>query len=133
MAEYADLELSLHRRDAGNYTVELRFTQPGSDADIRVGQGETIDVNLDLVTLQDMIVTPLDYGQSLAESLFADNDMKIAWAQARTSAQTLGVPMRVRLLIGPSGVGLLSAEALGLRALAADRPSCVVPRVISIT
>ena len=102
MAEYADLELSLHRRDAGNYTVELRFTQPGSDADIRVGQGETIDVSLDLVTLQDLIIKPIDYGKTLAESLFADSDMTTAWAQARTSAQTLGVPMRVRLLIGPS-------------------------------
>jgi hypothetical protein len=34
-AECADLEVSLTRRDAGLYAVEMRFTQPGSEADVR--------------------------------------------------------------------------------------------------
>jgi hypothetical protein len=36
MTAYADLEIGLHRRDAGRYGVELRFSHPGGDADIRL-------------------------------------------------------------------------------------------------
>ena len=34
--EYAELELGLSRRDGGSYSLDLRFSQPGSDADIRL-------------------------------------------------------------------------------------------------
>jgi hypothetical protein len=37
--EIADLELSLHRYDASAYTVELRFSQPDSETDVRSGGG----------------------------------------------------------------------------------------------
>ncbi len=40
MAEYADLEIGLHRRDAGTYTIDFRFSQPNSEADVRLGQGQ---------------------------------------------------------------------------------------------
>ena len=37
MQQYADLELSLHRYEAGTYLVGFRFTHPGSEADIGLG------------------------------------------------------------------------------------------------
>ena len=33
--EYAELELALYPRDADSYSVELRFTPAGSEADVR--------------------------------------------------------------------------------------------------
>ena len=37
---YGELEIGLHRRDAEHYQVELRFSQPESDADVRLSRGE---------------------------------------------------------------------------------------------
>ena len=34
--EYADLEMSLHRRDAVTWTVELRFSLPRTDAETQL-------------------------------------------------------------------------------------------------
>ena len=36
MPAYANLEIRLDRRDAGGYSVELRFSQPRNDAEIRL-------------------------------------------------------------------------------------------------
>jgi hypothetical protein len=36
MTDYADLEIGLHRRDADSYGVGLRFSQPKSDAEVRL-------------------------------------------------------------------------------------------------
>ena len=102
MTEFADLELSLHRRDGSNYSAEMRFTQPNSDADVRLGTGDPINVTFDLPSLQAMIVDPSEYGKALAESLFSDPNILSGFTQARTSAQSLQATLRVRLLIGPS-------------------------------
>ena len=51
MTDYADLELGLHRFEAGAYEVDLRFSLPGSDADVRLGQDTAIIVNLDPAAL----------------------------------------------------------------------------------
>lgn len=102
MTDFADLELSLHRRDGSSYSVEMRFTQPNSDADIRLGTGEPVGVTIDLAGLQGLIADPAEYGKTLSESLFADADIASSFAQARTSAQSLQAPLRVRLLVGPS-------------------------------
>jgi hypothetical protein len=58
MKPSADLEISLHRHDAESYLVEFRFSQPDSDADIRLSQGEPALVRLDLKVLQDLIYDP---------------------------------------------------------------------------
>lgn len=102
MAEYADLEIALHRRDAGTYAVEFRFSQPDSDADIRLGQGTMAEAQLDVDDLRALAFDSAVYGKSLTEGLFADADVKATFAQARASAHSLDVPLRVRLLVGPS-------------------------------
>jgi hypothetical protein len=102
MKPSADLEISLHRHDAESYLVEFRFSQPDSDADIRLGQGEPALVRLDLKALQDLIYDPLAYGKKLTEYFFADSQVRSAFEQARASAQSLDAPVRLRLLFGPS-------------------------------
>ena len=114
MTDLADLEFSLHRRDGNSYSVEMRFSQPNSDADIRLGTGESTNATFDLPTLQALIADPEEYGKMLAESLFADANVLSGFSQARVSAQSLQVPLRVRFLIGPSAPELNTAywEAL---------------------
>ncbi|MGW8249904.1 MAG: CHAT domain-containing protein, partial [Anaerolineales bacterium] len=102
MTEYADLEIGIHRRDAGSYAVEFRFSQPNSEADIRIGQDEAVYAAIDLAELNQASHTPAEYGRKLTESFFSNPKLQTAFAQARTSAQSLNAPLRLRLLIGPS-------------------------------
>jgi hypothetical protein len=106
---YADLELNLHRRDADAYAVEMRFTQPDSDADVRL-MAEAALVRFDTARLRELAADAAAYGQALSASLFAEQAVATAFAQARASAQSLNVPLRLRLFIGPS-----APELHGLR------------------
>ncbi len=108
MTEYADLEIGLHRRDAASYTVEFRFSQPNSEADVRLGNGQPAQVELNLDDLNDLTYEPDAYGEKLTEMLFAHASIWTAFAQARTSAQAQGTALRLRLMIGPSAPRLHS-------------------------
>jgi len=100
--EYADLEISLHRHDANSYAVEFRFSQPDSDADIRLGVGKPATVQFDLEALEAQEPDPEAYGKALSQSLFADPAIQTAFGQARASAESLDAPLRLRLLVGPT-------------------------------
>lgn len=102
MTEYADLEISLRRSHGNTYAVEMRFSQPGSDADIRLGQGKAISVQFDQQALFATAYDPAAYGKLLSESFFADKEILAGFQQARASAGTSGSPLRVRLLIDQS-------------------------------
>lgn len=121
MTDFADLELGLHQREAGAYTIEMRFSQPGSDADIRIGQGRPVMVQFDFQDLLKKSGNPAAYGAALTQSLFADKDILSAFLQARTSAQTTQSPLRVRLTIGPSALELNSLFWETLRDPANDK------------
>lgn len=108
MTDFADLELSLHQREAGVFTVEMRFSQPGSDADIRIGQARPVTAQFDFPDLLKKSGDPSAYGTALTKSLFADKDLLAAFSQARASAQTSQSPLRIRLAVGPSAVELNS-------------------------
>ena len=102
MSKFADLELSLNRYDPASYTVELRFSQPESDSDIRLGMARPALFQLDFNTLQGMAHDPAAYGQALSKDLFADPNVLSAFSQARAQAQALDMPLRLRLLVGGS-------------------------------
>ena len=108
MTSYADLELGLHRREGGSYAVEFRFSQPESDADIRLGQGNPVLAQFDFEGLRELSSDPSAYGKTLTRGLFADPAVGAAFAQARSAAQSQDVPLRLRLLIGPSAAELHS-------------------------
>ena len=76
MADYADLELSLHRRESDTYTVELRFSRPDSDADIRFDPAEA---RFDWDALGAQALDPTAYGQALTRGLFADPIAQRRW------------------------------------------------------
>ena len=98
MTVYADLELGLHRYEAGAYAVDMRFTQPGDDADTRLDQGEPVNVSLDPAALNTLALD--QYGPALTAALFAPADLKTAFIQAMTASQAMGAVLRLRLLIG---------------------------------
>lgn len=103
MSTYADLELGLHRWSADDYSVDLRYSQPSSDADVRLVRGGTPGIlQLDLPQLQALSTDSAAYGRALGAALFADPAVAGAFAQARASAESLGAPLRVRLFIGPT-------------------------------
>jgi len=102
MLDHADLEIGLHRRNAGSYLIEFRYSQPNSETDIRLGQGTDLDITLDLDALRNLSHDPDGYSKALTEAFFAEPEFKAAFAQARASAQTLDSPLRLRLSIGPS-------------------------------
>jgi len=99
---FADLELGLHRRDAARYLVELRFSQPDGETDIRVTSGDGALVQFDLAALRRLELDNVAYGQALTASLFAAPALRIALAQVFASVHSLDIGLRLRLFIGPS-------------------------------
>lgn len=102
MNGYADPEISLHRHASGSYAIEFRYNLPGSDAEVRLGQGEANLADISLDRRRSLQLDPADYGQELTKSLFADPAVQTAFAEARRSAQAQSYPLRLRLLIGAS-------------------------------
>ena len=107
MTGVADLELGLHRRDSG-YVVEMRYSQPESDVEIRLGQAKAIQAQLDVAALQMKSADPAAYGKALSEALFSDAELKTEFSKARVNAQSSNAALRLRLVIGPSAPELQS-------------------------
>ena len=122
MLQYADLEISLHRRDAERYQVEFRFSRPDSDTDDRLAQaGKALCVQFDLDNLRSLLLNAAAYGKFLSECLFGSEAIRTAFEKARTAAQLLNVPLRIRLFIGPSAPELQSLRWETLRDPREDR------------
>jgi CHAT domain/SIR2-like domain len=107
MAGDADLELGIHRWDASNYALELRYTQPDSDADVRLARSGTPSLfQFDPNKLREFADDELAYGKYLGEQLFADDNFRSSFEKALVSTQTLKATLRLRLFIGPSATEL---------------------------
>jgi len=106
LTDFADLEINLDKADGGKYCVEMRFTQPNSDADTRVGADVPIIIGFDLAALESLIIDPVEYGRALSTSLFSVELLRTSLLLARNSADTAKVPLHVRLQIGPSAAEL---------------------------
>lgn len=115
MAEFADLEIGLHLRDTGMYSVDFRFNLPNSEADVRFDQYQQTQIDFPISELKPFILDPDAYGLKLTEIFFHNPSIKSAFAQARVSAQSLEVPLRFRLLIEPSASELHSVHWETLR------------------
>lgn len=115
MAIEADLEIGIHRRDAQTYSVELRFTSPDSDGEVRLLREGTPAVAFDLAQLRQLQLDDVQYGAQLGENLFGEPAVGSAFAQVRAVAQSRNAPLRVRILIGPSAPELHSLRWETLR------------------
>lgn len=114
MTATADLEISLRRRYGGLYDIDLRFSQPGSDADIRLVE-ETPAIELDVKALRQHHLNDQNYGEELSKQLFGDPKMLEAFNKARSSVQSKETALRVRLFIDPNAIELHSLRWETLR------------------
>jgi hypothetical protein len=130
MTAFAELEISLHYREAGSYLVDFRFNQPDSEADIRLSQDKPLQVEIDIQEMQNLAHDQDGYSQKLTQLFFSDPGMKNAFAQALASAQSLNLPLRVRLLIGPSAPELHSIRWEMIRNPQDDTPLCTSENII---
>lgn len=99
VTEYADLEITLNRWNADTYRVELRYSQPDSDVDIRLAPGTPALARFDPLQLQMLALDPTAYGTLLGANLFGDRNVQTAFAQARANAQSQDASLRLRLFI----------------------------------
>jgi hypothetical protein len=113
--EYGDLEISLHRRAGSAYSVETRFTAPGSTAENRMGANATVEIAINEKALSDLIAIFdwTGYGRELSAALFKPEPVKMAFGQALARAGT--GPLRLRLLFGPTAPELHSLHWETLR------------------
>jgi hypothetical protein len=102
ITKFADLEISLHRTDAKTWQVDFRYSQPDSDADIRLGPGEQALANFDLDRLSGLLDDPKEYSTQLTRMLFQSESLRTAFAQAKASAFNQNAPLRLRLFVGAS-------------------------------
>lgn len=112
---YADLELSLNGHHTGSYAIDLRFSQPDSDADMRLARAEPALAAIDRDHLRSLALQPAAYGQALSEQLFADTAVRAAFAQATSVAQSQSLTLRLRLLINANAAELHSLRWETLR------------------
>ncbi len=127
---YADLEIGLHRRDIDSYSVELRFSHPQSDAEIRLAQDRVSQVNIAVDTLRALSADSEAYGKMLSAQLFSAEDVRAAFIQAQNTAAMLDLPLRVRLFIDPSAPELHSLHWETLRDPRDDVPLLMGERVL---
>jgi hypothetical protein len=106
--DYADLEIGLHRRNGSGYSVETRFTPPGSASEIRLGANAPVEIELNEGTLAKYLGNYdwTGYGRALSAALFAPEPLKMAFGQAL--ARSAASSLRLRLLFGPTAQDLHS-------------------------
>jgi hypothetical protein len=109
MSAYPDLEIGLHRREADSYSIELRFSHPGSDVEARFDGDATLrGMQAQLAQFQQPILDPVAYGIALWKVFFSQPNVQTTVAKAIASAQSRSLPLRVRLFIGPTALELQS-------------------------
>src|SRR5262249_31346158 len=104
---YGELEVGLNRAQPGLYEVELRLTDPSSDADRPPQRGPT---TISPDALLPFLTDPVEYGKTLTSQLFRDPQVLAFYGNIKTAFERTGRVLRLRLLIGPS-----APELHGLR------------------
>ncbi len=100
---YAELEIGLHRIQAESYQVELRFINPGSDAE-KTPVHETCP--LDLEVLLPLQQDPQAYGEALSAQVFHAPKALEFYKELKATVESAGSSLRVRLLVGPTAPDL---------------------------
>jgi hypothetical protein len=106
MNDCSDLEISLRTWLGNTYEVELRLTQPGDKADIRLVRNGPALARFDLEQLTAQRADPPAYGRLLTEQLFSDPEVLRGFVAARNGAQALSAQLRVRLFVASNAFEL---------------------------
>jgi CHAT domain/SIR2-like domain len=96
VTDYAELEIGLHWRDGVAWRAEVRYSHPGSDADI--DPEGSLSVNIDLDELRQLQPDAPAYGRVLGQALLG-SAVGDTYRKAIVAAQSQGVTLRVRLFI----------------------------------
>jgi hypothetical protein len=123
-ATHAELEVGLHRRYSGGFTVELRLSQPDSEAEDLLASDCLVTFDFD--ALRGAELDPACYGQLLAQSLFADPAVREKFG----IATNLDTPVRLRLFVGPSAPELHELRWETLRHPGNDAPLLTSDRLL---
>jgi len=99
--DVVELEIGLHRREAGIYTVELRVTLPGSEAETRV-TARFAAAKIDFDGLRREKFDAEAHARLLTDCLFSGKELRNAFDQARAVAEAKDMALRLRLFVGPS-------------------------------
>ncbi len=104
-SSYAELEIGLHKIETASYQVELRFSHPGSEAELPPERGT---VAFDLTELHSLQSDPEAYGAALTRGLFpeAERNVLALYGKARAAAEADDLQLRLRLFIAPSAAEL---------------------------
>ncbi len=132
-AAYGDLEISLHRRAGAAsraYSVETRFTPPGSASEMRLGADAPVEIELDAPALSRLInaFNSMGYGRALTAALFKPEPVKLAFSQAL--ARSAAGALRLRLLFGPTAQELHALHWETLRNPLDDSPLAADARIL---
>ncbi|RPH58808.1 MAG: hypothetical protein EHM81_09320, partial [Chloroflexi bacterium] len=73
--QYADLEISIHRRDEGTYSVDFRLSRPDSD-ETRTDRSEIKQSDLDFDGLADACYDSDEYSRKLTGGFFKSQGVK---------------------------------------------------------
>ena len=101
--ETAELEISLYLREAGQYIVELRYTDPNDDSSRAPVIGSA---TFDLEALRALMLNPAGYGTLLGESLLGEEAVRTFYLQCRANAESHNLTLRVRLSLDISASAL---------------------------
>src|SRR6516165_9033223 len=96
---YGDLEIGLSRVSSGNYQVELRLTDPDSDADLPPKKGEVV---IAFSSLAQLVHLPDELGMALTQAVFTDPKIHSFYTSAKATFERTGRVLRLRLTIGSS-------------------------------
>ena len=98
-ATYTELEIGLHRDQAGACQVELRFTDPRTQGERPPVRGTASVGPTELLALQ---LKPDAYGAKLAEQLFEDESLRAEYDEIKAAVESGDLGLRVRLVVGPT-------------------------------
>jgi hypothetical protein len=110
MSTFPVLEFKISRQQEGVYSIALSYDLPGSAAEIRMGQSQPAIMHLNLAELSFQVQDSQIYAQTLSTSFFSDINVRLFFEKALVNANTLSLPLRVRLLIDASAPELHSVR-----------------------
>lgn len=112
--EFADLEIGIFKRGENSYIGEIRYTYAETAVDIRRRSASVL--TFDFEQLRESEFDSDQYGRLLSDCLFSDQDLKLAFIQARDDALTSGAKIHMRLFLGPYAIELHQLRWETLRA-----------------
>ena len=133
-ANFADLEVSLYRRDtlvvndSTSYGLELRFTEAKGETE-KIVSG-SMPVRFDPGELLQRELDPTAYGAHLAGQLLAEPALRAFFDRALAAAQARSATLRIRLHIRPDSVELHSLHWETLRLSQESAPLLMDERLV---